>query len=268
MTTALLGFASLAIVLGMSSCSKKGGTDTVDDEDGLNNPPSRVTDLAVLHVTPASATFGWTAPHGGSPSITAASYDLRYAASSIDGTSWEQAIHVADEPPPLPAGMQQTMLATGLPSDTTLYFALRSGNRISDLSPLTGLIYLHTLNLAVNAIADLSPLVANAGIGSGDARARAGRRVGDISVAAFQFEKKGSAAVRIICRSRCSSTPTPAPDLASGHSEQGGGPSDTDSPVHPAPGPKTQRPAATRVFGLPGGVAQDYKVSTLLSMTA
>ena len=46
-----------------------------------------------------------------------------------------------------------------------LYLA---GNRVADTSVLTGLTKLITLHLAVNSISDISPLVANSGLGDGD----------------------------------------------------------------------------------------------------
>jgi Leucine-rich repeat (LRR) protein len=122
----LMSFALLAIALGMSSCSKKAGTDVVDDGDDQNNPPTTVTDLAVTQVTPVSVTLRWTAPQGGGPTILTASSDLRYAASAIDGTNWASATAVAEQPGSLPPGMTETMVVTGMPPDTTLYFALRT----------------------------------------------------------------------------------------------------------------------------------------------
>ena len=58
--------------------------------------------------------------------MLAASCDLRVAASAIDGTNWASAIQIPDEPAPLPPGMTQTMVVTGMPPDTTIYFALRT----------------------------------------------------------------------------------------------------------------------------------------------
>ena len=48
---------------------------------------------------------------------------------------------------------------------TTLVVA---DNRVVDLSPLSGLIHLDRLDLHRNAITDVSPLLANAGLGEGD----------------------------------------------------------------------------------------------------
>ena len=125
---ALLGIALLGIVFWTSSCSKGTGTDAADDDDAEENPPSRVTDLAVTQATSSSVTLRWTAPHGGSPSMMAYSYDVRCAASAIDGSNWAGAVEIDGEPAPLTVGATQTMVITGMPSDTTLYFALRTSN--------------------------------------------------------------------------------------------------------------------------------------------
>ncbi len=125
---ALLGITLLGTALWTSSCSKRAGTDVVDDGDAEDNPPSRVTDLAVAQVTPASVTLRWTAPNGGSPTMMAYSYDVRVAASAIDESNWAAALEIDNEPGPLPTGGTQTMVITGVPADTTLYFALRASN--------------------------------------------------------------------------------------------------------------------------------------------
>jgi hypothetical protein len=125
---ALLGIMLLGTALWASSCSKGGGTDTLDGDDAEDNPPSRVTDLAVAQVTPASVTLRWTAPNGGSPTMMAYSYDVRVAASAIDESNWAGALEIDGEPGPLPVGGTQTMVVTGVPADTTLYFALRASN--------------------------------------------------------------------------------------------------------------------------------------------
>lgn len=116
----------LAIVTCMGACSKDSNTGTDEGENGEDNAPSRVSDLTVSGVTPSSVTLRWTAPHGGSPTLLAYEYDLRLASATIEETTWGSASEVSGEPPPLPMGMQHTMVVAGLPSDTTVYFALKS----------------------------------------------------------------------------------------------------------------------------------------------
>jgi hypothetical protein len=117
---ALLGF----VLIWGSSCSKGGGDDVADD--GKDTPPSRITDLTVTQATPASVTLRWTAPSGGGGSSAAALYDLRCASSAIDASSWAAAIEIEDEPAPGFVGLPQSMVLTGVPPDTVIYFAVRS----------------------------------------------------------------------------------------------------------------------------------------------
>jgi len=60
--------------------------------------------------------------------MMAYSYDVRCAASAIDGSNWGAALEIDGEPGPLPVGGTQTMVITAVPPDTTLYFALRTSN--------------------------------------------------------------------------------------------------------------------------------------------
>jgi internalin A len=115
-----------AITLAWSGCSKKGGTDVDDGGDGEDNPPSTVTDLAVVSVTPTSALLQWSAPHGGSATLLVGSYDVRKSASPITQANWDTATEVDGEPAALPVGSQQTMVVTGLTPETSVHFALKS----------------------------------------------------------------------------------------------------------------------------------------------
>lgn len=111
------------LLLWSSACSK-GGDSGVDDED--DSPPSLITDLTVVQATSASVTLRWTAPSGGGDFVAAASYDLRYASSSIDQSNWNAALEIEDEPTPGIGGLPQGMALAGVPADTVIYFAIRS----------------------------------------------------------------------------------------------------------------------------------------------
>lgn len=114
-----------ASLLWISACSEGGGDDVDGDED---TPPSRITDLTAVNVTSASVTLRWTAPSGGGTSAAAASYDLRCAPVLIDESNWATAAEIADEPPPAFAGLSQSMVLTGIPPDTVVYFAMRASS--------------------------------------------------------------------------------------------------------------------------------------------
>jgi hypothetical protein len=131
---------SLLIMLGISllwvsSCSK-GGDGDIDGEDE-NTPPSRITDLTVANVTSASVTLRWTAPDGGGTSSAAASYDLRCATAVIDVSSWATALEIEAEPAPALAGMTQSMVLTGAPPDTVVYFAMRACSHAGVVSEIS-----------------------------------------------------------------------------------------------------------------------------------
>lgn len=128
---ALLGIA----LFSFWSCSSGDGGGVVDDDE--DTPPSRITDLAVVHATSASVTLRWTAPSGGGGSMAAASYDLRCASSAIDASNWTDALEIEDEPGPALAGLPQTMVLTGAPPAAVVYFAIRACSQMgvwSDVS--------------------------------------------------------------------------------------------------------------------------------------
>ncbi len=127
----LLGICLLFI----SACSTGGGG--VADDDDENTPPSRITDLSVANVTAASVTLRWTAPSGGGTQAAAASYDLRCAASAIDASNWDAALEIEDEPAPGLAGSMQSMVLTGAPPDTVVYFALRTCSHAGVVSEIS-----------------------------------------------------------------------------------------------------------------------------------
>lgn len=119
----LPAIASTVVLFHVASCSKGGGDAAGPEED---TPPSRITDLAVAQVTSASVTLTWSAPDGGGSSTSAASYDLRCAASPIDASNWASALEIEDEPAPAQAGLPQSMLITGEAPFAVVHFAMRS----------------------------------------------------------------------------------------------------------------------------------------------
>ncbi len=128
---ALLGIA----LIWASSCSKGGGGGVVDDDE--DTPPSRITDLTVAQVTSASVTLSWTAPSGGGNSSAATHYDLRCASSVIDASNWATALEIEDEPAPGFAGLPQSMVLTGVPPDTVVYFAMRACSQMDVWSEIS-----------------------------------------------------------------------------------------------------------------------------------
>lgn len=108
-------------------------------------PPGDVTDLAAMNPSHTTIELQWTAPGNDGNQGTAAFYDLRYSMEPITEANWEEAAQVTGEPLPLPAGTRQSMVVKGLRSDTTYYFALRTGDESLNLSNLSNVATIKTL---------------------------------------------------------------------------------------------------------------------------
>ncbi len=96
--------------------------------------PAVITDLSVSNTGTNSVTLAWTAPGSDENTGTATSYDIRYSLVSIDESTWDAANQVSGEPIPQVAGTTQSMVITGLQSETTYYFAMQTTNSIPHTS--------------------------------------------------------------------------------------------------------------------------------------
>lgn len=97
-------------------------------------PPARVTDLSATPLSDTNIRLDWTAVGDDGTTGTAAGYDIRRAARRIlTPGDFEVATPLPGPPAPGAPGTAQQYLATGLPANTTWYFALRvaddAGNR-------------------------------------------------------------------------------------------------------------------------------------------
>lgn len=98
-----------------------------DDEDqivdGLDAPPTRVTDLAIDSVSATTITLRWTAPNDDD---CVASYTLKRSGASIDESNFSAATTVPGVPTPATPGTIESFTVTGLDSTLAYVFALRS----------------------------------------------------------------------------------------------------------------------------------------------
>ncbi len=100
--------------------------------------PAAVADLSVLATNSTQVTLQWTAPaddNGGAGTV--ASYDVRYATTSINETNWASAIQAGGEPAPLAPGQSQNFTVSGLSPGTRYYFAVKSADLENNVSPLS-----------------------------------------------------------------------------------------------------------------------------------
>ena len=113
------------------------GTTTNVSAPGDVTPPAAVTNLLVSNTTTNSVTFSWTAPGDDGNVGTAAAYDVRYNTNLINATNWTTATLAVGEPAPLPAGNSQSMTIAGLLAGRTYYFALKTSDEATNISPIS-----------------------------------------------------------------------------------------------------------------------------------
>lgn len=122
-------------------------------------PPSNITTLATSNATGTSIRLTWTSPGDDSTSGIASQYDIRYSASPINAANWTSATQVTGEPTPLVAGTQQNFTVTGLQSQHTYYFAMKTADEIPNWSGLSNVPSGTTLDIIPpSAITDLTAL--------------------------------------------------------------------------------------------------------------
>ncbi len=100
--------------------------------------PGSVADLSVPTTNSTQATLRWTTPADDNGNAgTVASYDVRYSTSQIDETNWSSAMQAMGEPTPLAPGQVQTFKVTDLSPATKYYFAVKSADIESNISPVS-----------------------------------------------------------------------------------------------------------------------------------
>lgn len=107
--------------------------------------------LTASNATVNSATLNWTSP---GPSAVAG-YDIRYSTSPITSANWDDGLavkRIVGEPAPAASSSAQTMTVKGLPSGSTVYFAMKtigSGGQVSSLSSVANIAIKPVVNVAI-----------------------------------------------------------------------------------------------------------------------
>jgi formylglycine-generating enzyme required for sulfatase activity len=117
-------------------CSQDASTVVVPAD---KTPPALST-LRMTAVTPTSVTLSWQAPGDDGLVGTADRYDLRYAALPIDAGNFTTGTAAPGMIRPGPARAGQQFTVTDLVAGQTYYFGLRTADKASNWSPLSGII--------------------------------------------------------------------------------------------------------------------------------
>ncbi|TMQ72170.1 MAG: hypothetical protein E6K80_03430 [Candidatus Eisenbacteria bacterium] len=100
---------------------------------------------AAQTVTWNSVPLSWTAPGDDSLTGTATQYDLRYSTVAITSTNFSSATRFTGTPTPAAPGTRQSVTVTGLQSNTTYYFAIKTGDEVPNWSGVSNIASKATL---------------------------------------------------------------------------------------------------------------------------
>ncbi|MCK4640087.1 MAG: PQQ-binding-like beta-propeller repeat protein [Candidatus Marinimicrobia bacterium] len=114
------------------------------DYEYTENPPGKVSDLAVIDSTSQSITLQWHAPGADNYTGTCDLYDLRISTSLIDSANFASASPVSCFLSPSSAGTLQSFMVDSLNYATTYYFALKAKDDEGLWSPISNVVAGHT----------------------------------------------------------------------------------------------------------------------------
>lgn len=123
-------------------------------------PPAPITDLSTSTTADTSITLIWTTPGDDGTVGTAFLYDIRYSTASVVGDTiswWNTADTVAGEPLPSSAGTEDSCQVTGLSSETTYYFLIKTADEVSNWSGFSNVAY-ETTAVGVESMDDPNEL--------------------------------------------------------------------------------------------------------------
>jgi len=113
-----------------------------------NIVPASISNLTATALTARTVKLDWTAVGDDGNTGVAASYDLRYSASSITAGNFSSATQVSGAPTPGSSGSAQTMTVSGLSGNTTYYFAIKAIDESSNASAISNVVNAKTYKTA------------------------------------------------------------------------------------------------------------------------
>lgn len=129
------------------------GWGRVDASVALREPdtisPGPITNMGVQEVHSTSLLLKWTASGENNQEGQTAEYEIRYSTSPIDESNFSTALLVPKPPIPPFSGEQVVFEVNNLSPNTTYYFALKSIDIFLNVSPLSNIISIRTLQLPI-----------------------------------------------------------------------------------------------------------------------
>ena len=144
--------------------------DESDNESDISNvvtgtitgdvtPPSAVDNLAAELVTASSCRLVWTAPGDNGNTGTASEYKIKVSESDITEQNWDTIQDYSHSLTPSPADTDESLLISGLTSNTDYYIGLKTEDDSGNLSDISNVISFKTNSipdtLSPDAITDL-----------------------------------------------------------------------------------------------------------------
>ena len=99
--------------------------------------PATTSDLNAITLDETSLMLIWTAPGDDDMLGHASQYDIRYAQGAFGTFPWETATKIADLPTPKSAGELDTVMVSGLQTDTHYRFALKTADEVPNWSGMS-----------------------------------------------------------------------------------------------------------------------------------
>jgi len=118
--------------------------------------PAAVTDLTTSNPARTLLVLTWTAPGDNVSTGTASTYDIRYSTANITDANWDSAIKCTGEPAPSAANSTETFTITGLSDNTTYWIALKTSDKVPNLSTLS--------NIATGTTQNRPPVLSGGGV--------------------------------------------------------------------------------------------------------
>ena len=116
--------------------------------------PAAITDLAVKNVFSIFADLLWTTSGDDGNSGTAASYIIKYSTTSLSDANWLSAAPFGNALVPSVAGLTESTTITGLNSETTYYFAIKTLDEAGNESAISNVVIFRTLSVVEDEVAE------------------------------------------------------------------------------------------------------------------